>query len=222
MAQVRSFLAGEAPPAVGPPTRVLSRPQPGRRRAEPEPTGVFAPEVPGAFSPVPAPVPDERHGSAWRGRGSTIGLVAVAVAVIAGLALAWAVLAQGPDAQGSARGATTGSASASAAAAAQDHPTARGMRRFVEDYLATATAHPGAAWDRLSPEFQAASGGFGTYRGYWSTIEDAKPSNVTADPSSMTVSYTVTYRRTDGTTVPDHVNLRLTMQDGHYLIAGEG
>jgi len=37
----------------------------------------------------------------------------------------------------------------------------------------------------------------------------------------MTVSYTVTYQRKDGLVVPDHVNLRLTMQDGHYLIAGE-
>jgi len=126
MAQVRSFLAGEAPPAAGPPTRVLTRPQPTRRRVEQEPTGLFTPEATGAFIPVPTPAP-EKPRSVWvREHGWTIGLVAVAVALVAGVAFAWAVLAQGPDPNGSAPGTTTASASASGAATG-GRPTARGM-----------------------------------------------------------------------------------------------
>jgi hypothetical protein len=96
------------------------------------------------------------------------------------------------------------------------------MRAFVGNYLATVTSDPAAAWERLTPEFQQASGGFGGYRGYWSTIASAEASGVTADPEAMTVSYDVAYERTDGSTATDSVTLELVPdgEDG-YLIAGE-
>jgi hypothetical protein len=95
------------------------------------------------------------------------------------------------------------------------------MRQFVEDYLATVTSDPAATWERLTPEFQQASGGFGGYRGFWRTIASAQPSNIQADPEAMTVSYDVAYERTDGTTMPDSVTLELVEDGDQLLIAGE-
>ena len=68
--------------------------------------------------------------------------------------------------------------------ASQEAPeaSAKAMQAFVEDYLATVTSDPAAAWERLTPEFQQASGGFGGYKGYWSTIDSAEPSGIQADP----------------------------------------
>ena len=96
------------------------------------------------------------------------------------------------------------------------------MRRFVQDYLATVTSDPAAAFERLTPEFQQASGGFGGYRGFWGTIASAAPSGIQPDPEAMTVSYDVAYERADGSSATDRVTLELVEDgDGGYLIAGE-
>jgi eukaryotic-like serine/threonine-protein kinase len=73
----------------------------------------------------------------------------------------------------------------------------------------------------LTPAFQEASQGFEGYDGFWSTIESAEPSGVTADPESGKVSYAVSYTHTDGSTSTDQVTLKLTMKDGAYLIQDE-
>ena len=49
--------------------------------------------------------------------------------------------------------------------------TAASMRSFVQDYFATVTSDPEASFEMLTPEFQAESGGFEGYSGFWSTIE---------------------------------------------------
>ncbi len=96
------------------------------------------------------------------------------------------------------------------------------MEAFVEEYLATVTSDPASAWERLTPQFQQASGGFGGYRGFWSTIASAEPAGISADPDGMTVSYDVAYERADGTTSSDSVTLNLVMDgEGGYLISGE-
>jgi hypothetical protein len=101
-------------------------------------------------------------------------------------------------------------------------PTAKGMTTFIEDYLATTTTNPRESWRMLTPAFQSQSGGFGSYRGFWGTIESASPSAIKADPKAMTVSYAVSYDMKDGSTQTDNVTLRLVQQkDGDYLIAGE-
>jgi hypothetical protein len=96
------------------------------------------------------------------------------------------------------------------------------MRSFVSDYLATVTEHPAEAWRQLTPEFQAASGGYDSYRGFWSTISSARPRDMLASPAGHSVSYTVLYTGTDGSTSTNHVTLRLTGSDGDLRIAGEG
>ena len=100
-------------------------------------------------------------------------------------------------------------------------PTAAAMRSFVVDYLATVTRDPAQAWPRLTPQFQEASGGFDAYNGFWSTIASAHPRDIVADPAGHSVSYTVDYRKSDGSRSTSHVTLRLTGGDGNLRIAGE-
>ena len=95
------------------------------------------------------------------------------------------------------------------------------MEEFIEDYLATVTEDPRATFAMLTPEFQAASQGFRGYQSFWSTIEDAEPISISADPDTLTVNYQVAYERTDGSDLEDDVSLQLVFEDGRYLIAGE-
>ena len=104
---------------------------------------------------------------------------------------------------------------------AADQPTADGMEQFIKDYLATVTSDPEAAFASLTPAFQEQSGGLDGYEEFWTTIESAHVQSVSADASSLTVSYTVDYTRTDGSEVTDDVTLQLVHRDGKYLIAGE-
>ncbi len=76
----------------------------------------------------------------------------------------------------------------------EEKPTRAEMTAFVEDYLATVTSNPAQSWKMLTPQFQAESGGFGSYRGFWGGIESASPSAIRANPRDMTVSYSVTYQ----------------------------
>lgn len=100
--------------------------------------------------------------------------------------------------------------------------TAAGMRSFVADYLATVTSDPKSAWQRLTPRFQAASGGYGQYRSFWATIADAQLVSAQPDPASGRISYVVDYQRTDGSQTRDSTTLTLTGHDGDYRIAAEG
>lgn len=101
-------------------------------------------------------------------------------------------------------------------------PTAAGMTRFVEAYLADVVRDPQSTWDTsLTRSFQDASGGFDAYAGFWSAIESAQPSNISADPKSMTVSYEVDYRTRSGGSDADDVTLRLVWDGERYRIDGE-
>jgi eukaryotic-like serine/threonine-protein kinase len=204
------------------------------------------PPEPTSIAPAPEPVDAARE----RPRRGVSPLL-VGVAALAGvLLLAWVLLgtdllrgddAGDPDGDRAPAAAEdpTGEASESAPQDPSDEPSEEpsdeateedptpevseaSMRSFVEDYLTTVTSDPAAAWERLTPRFQQASGGFGGYRGYWSTIASAEPSGIAADPEGMTVSYDVVYERTDGTTATDSVTLQL-VRDGEegFLISGE-
>jgi hypothetical protein len=95
------------------------------------------------------------------------------------------------------------------------------MEEFVESYLETVTENPRAAWQRLTPAYQRASGGFAGYTGFWSTIEKAKPDDIEADTDGLTVSYNVEYERTDGSEVDEDVTLLLQRTEDGYLISGQ-
>ncbi len=96
------------------------------------------------------------------------------------------------------------------------------MEAFVGDYLATVTSDPDTSWTWLTPEFQASTGGIDDYKGFWGTIESAELEEVSADPETLTVTYTATYTRTDGSVVTEPNTLGLVKQGGRYLIASEG
>lgn len=99
--------------------------------------------------------------------------------------------------------------------------TRREMTQFIEGYLSTVTSDPQATFEMLTPEFQEASNGFEGYSGFWSTVESATPSQITADPESLTVTYAVDYVMANGDERSDDVSLQLVRQDDTYLIAGE-
>ncbi len=97
-----------------------------------------------------------------------------------------------------------------------DEPSAAGgaaaMQAFVDDYFSRVTSDPESTFELLTPEFQAQSGGFDDYSGFWSTIESATASDIRADVEAMAVSYTIDYVTTSG---------RTTTQQGRLLLAGQ-
>ncbi len=99
---------------------------------------------------------------------------------------------------------------------------AAAMQAFVQDYFARVTSDPASTFEMLTPQFQSASGGFGRYSGFWSTIETATTSGVTADAETLEVSYTIQYATTSGRTTTQQGRLQLRTSGDSYLIAGEG
>ncbi|WP_167288928.1 serine/threonine-protein kinase [Nocardioides seonyuensis] len=100
--------------------------------------------------------------------------------------------------------------------------TRSAMRTFVTDYFSLVTSDPETTFAMLTPEFQAESGGFGAYSGFWSTIESATPRDVRADPRSLTTTYTIDFVTTSGRTTTEQGRLQLVEQGDGFLIAGEG
>ncbi len=95
------------------------------------------------------------------------------------------------------------------------------QRAFVTDYLETATTDTDASWQMLTPRYQRESGR-DSYEGFWSLNESAQVSDITTDPSTDQVSYTVTYGRAGGeTTSPERVTLQLVPDGDSYLIADQ-
>ena len=96
------------------------------------------------------------------------------------------------------------------------------MRSFVTDYYSQVTSDPESTWAMLTPEFQAESGGFERYSGFWSTIESATPRNVRVDPQSLVATYTIDFVTTSGRTTTEAGRLQLVEEGDGFLIAGEG
>lgn len=180
------------------------------------------------------PPPTRRAGALPR----LLGAGAVAAAVVAAALLAFFLLGRGDDNGTAAQqraagtssshrpttpgGSQSGSRSPSPSSpSAAGQPTAAQMRAFVVDYLATVSADPGQGWPLLTPQFQAESGGFSAYRGFWSRIRTARAHDIVADPRGHSVSYAVDYAMTDGSTSSGQVTLRLTGSGDALRIAGE-
>lgn len=100
--------------------------------------------------------------------------------------------------------------------------TPAAMRAFVRDYFSRVTTDPEATFELLTPEFQAESGGFEDYSGFWGTIESATPRAIRADPGSLTTTYTIDFVTTSGDTQTEQGRLQLAQQGDGFLIAGEG
>ncbi|WP_162529821.1 serine/threonine-protein kinase [Nocardioides caldifontis] len=175
--------------------------------------------VPVATGVPPAPVPPVRRRRRWA--LAALGLAA-ALLVVLGVA-AWNWLDTEPV--GTDRARDDSSQDSAEPGPSQEprpaRPTAKGMRTFVEDYLATAPVDQTEAFTMLTSEFQTESGGLEGYRGFWSKVASAQPVDVQVDPRSLEVRYTVEYAMKDGNEFTDVVELVLAHRDGEYRIAAE-
>ena len=95
------------------------------------------------------------------------------------------------------------------------------MQAFVQDYFSRVTSDPESTFAMLTPEFQAETGGFDRYAGFWSTISSATPYDIQVDPRALTTSYTIDYVTTSGRTVTEQAQLQLRRVGDRFLIAGE-
>ena len=214
MTQVRDDLArvarGQGSTVVAAPATVRA----------PEPTGVL-PVVPPAPAPAPrrAPTPRSRRGGIGWGLIAAAAVLAVAAVV---LAYVWAgrdtpealpddspTTSQAPVETGT-----------TAPVSAED--TRKEMDAFITSYIATVTTDPEAAFQQLTPEFQAASGDYEGYIGWWSKVRSAELLEVNSDPSDRTVGYTVKYVMKTGAVDTQQVRLQLQREGDGFLIAGEG
>jgi serine/threonine protein kinase len=222
MAQVRDFLDQGHDVTMHPAPLVVAGDEEGGTRilqATPaEPLGV----PPVAADPVAVASPPTAGGRR-RGHGPLWPWVAVVVALAAVVVIAVAALNSGNGPGNGNPGAHGPSSSGPGNQSSGTGTTqATAMRDFVSNYLATVTSDQHTTWAMLTPAFQSQSGGFGSYQGFWSTVSSATPSNITADPSALTVSYDVAYVKTDNSRTSDHVTLQLVKDASSYLINGEG
>jgi hypothetical protein len=95
------------------------------------------------------------------------------------------------------------------------------MVGFIENYIATASSDPAAAFAMLTPAFQEQSRGMAGYEEFWGGVRTAKLLDVSADPATLEVSYTYRYNKPPGGPTEDDVVLKLTYENGKYLIDRE-
>ena len=216
MQHVQQFLSrGPSHPTT--PVAAVARPA--------ETTSVLAPAP--AAAPAPSAVPPVRE----RRRRPSVLVPVLAVACVAVLAIIIVALVldnrQEPDPVAtdpttSASESTSSPSADPSASASADAARAAAMTAFVADYLNTVVADPAAAWDRLTPEFQKASGGFGQYKKFWEPFDEAIIGDIGADPKTGIVSYSVRYNTPDGDGFDDDsVQLQLQDDGDSFLIAGE-
>ena len=181
-------------------------------------------EVTGVLPPVqagPPAAPAPRHGARWGW------LAAVAVLAVAAVVAAYVWAGRGtpealPDEQQTRSAETSETTTGSTAPPVTAEDTREQMDAFITSYLATVTSNPRAAFDRLTPEFQQASGGYEGYMGWWGRVQSASLAEVASDPSDLTVGYTVDYVMRTGERNTERVRLQLERFDDQLLIAGEG
>ncbi|MFC7727316.1 serine/threonine-protein kinase [Nocardioides sp. GCM10028917] len=210
MPRVRDELARIA---SGQRSTVVPAPAPAPTR---EVTGVLPPAL-----AVPPAAPARRHGARWAG------LATVAVLAVAAVVAAYVWAGRGtpealPDEQQPRPAATSQTTTGSTSPPVTAEDTREQMDAFITSYLATVTSDPRAAFNRLTPEFRRASGGYEGYMGWWGRVQSASLAEVASDPSDLTVGYTVNYVMTNGERITERVRLQLERFDDRLLIAGEG
>ncbi len=170
--------------------------------------------------------------SASRGEGSRrrrTAWIVGAVAVLLGALVVFVALTVGSGEQDAPRAGQTPSgsptpsspsSSPSSSSPTSEAPSAEEMASFVEDYVNTAPQDRDTTWAQLTPGFQRASGGRQSYENFWSNIDSAEVTDISADPEAMTVTYSVTYQRGSGT-IDDRVTLTLVRAGDSFKIAAE-
>jgi serine/threonine protein kinase len=95
-----------------------------------------------------------------------------------------------------------------------------GAQEFVRSYYAALPGDTRTAWSSLSPGFQDKIGGYGSYRGFWTTIAAVSVTRTRpSGPGAVDVSLTYTHQ--DGSTESEVRRLFLSGHGGHRLITGD-
>ena len=100
----------------------------------------------------------------------------------------------------------------------------RSVSRWTPSSRPTSTRSPRdpeAAFEQLTPAFQAASGDYEGYIGWWSKVRSAELKSVESNPADQTVAYTVTYQMKSGAQSTQRIRLQLQRDGDDYLIANE-
>jgi eukaryotic-like serine/threonine-protein kinase len=172
--------------------------------------------------PPAAPTPEGDRGRGAEQRRPWPLVLGAALALVIAVLIAFAIgMNRGgaDDATESPSAPDTEATSPSASTGAE--PTQAGMIGFIEDYIATASSDPTAAFDMLTPSFQEQSHGLTGYEDFWGDVRNTKILDVSADPASLEVSYTYRYLKPPGPPQEDDVVLKLTFENGTYLIDQE-
>jgi eukaryotic-like serine/threonine-protein kinase len=90
----------------------------------------------------------------------------------------------------------------------------------VRDYYAALPADTRTAWSGLSPGFQDRIGGYGRYRGFWSTIASVSVRH-TRTAGSGTVDVSLTYTTRGGSLQDEVRRLYVGRYGSGYLITGD-
>ncbi|WP_280397233.1 serine/threonine-protein kinase [Nocardia carnea] len=192
--------------------------------------------------PAPAPVapvpPRPAGGSGTRTRTAVLaGAAALLLVVVVGLVLAnlgggdetaggtsETSQAIAPESTGEPEG-ETGEQSATTSAAPTTTPTttesgppsAARVEQFVRGYYGLLPGNPSAAWAQLSPEYQATTGGYADYTGFWSTISAVSIGSVSQSGDGSAVA-TVTYTMRDGSVQSERRSFRVAPNGGQLVI----
>jgi hypothetical protein len=231
MPQVRDFLAG-GPLAAGTATSASRTATAVAATAPvPEPAGYDGGGGTQVLAPTPTPVPPVAPPGHRRGpTGPVIGVLLALAVVALFLLFAWLFGAfdgtndssgadSGPDRPTSRTSASQPEDSSSPADPAEQEAA---MESFLTTYVQTAIDDPNSSWPMLTPEFQAQSKNFGQYQGFWDQWASAEVTDVSADATAMTVSYSIVYTPEDGgKDVPSRVTLTLKPDGDSFLIAAE-
>jgi serine/threonine protein kinase len=217
MQEVRDFLDGGHDMTVHPTSPVFV-PEDETRILQPTPAEPMA--VP-PVSPDPEAPPGPRRRSPWPWVAAVVVVVAAAVIAVAALTSGGGGGTPSSIGPTTSSGTTRSSPSSPTSSSPSTAADAAAMSQFITSYLSTVTTDDHSTFDMLTPAYQQASGHYGGYHGFWKTIESATPSNVQADPANMTVSYDVSYVKTDGSRTTGHVTLDLVRHGASYLISGE-
>jgi serine/threonine protein kinase len=210
--EVRDFLDRGRTVTIHP-TPAAGAADDGTRLLQPTPAEPVA-VPPVAIDPVLASSPTQprrRRRSPWPWVAAAVVLLVLGVFAVAG----WTML---PDEQTTASSKARRPSPSSAPTTRTVATRTQAMEQFLDTYMSTVTSDRHAAWEMLTPSYQEASGGFGSYSGFWGSIRSATPSDVTADPGDMTVSYRVDYVKSNGEQVTEDHTLQLVPDGASYLI----
>jgi serine/threonine protein kinase len=178
------------------------------------------PLTPTTAPPPAAPARERESGNEPRRPWPII--LGAALALVIAVVVAFAIGMRGGGADDATEPPSSpGTDAASSSSAPADQPTEAGMVGFIENYIATASSDPAAAFAMLTPAFQEQSRGIAGYEEFWGGVRTAKLLDVSADPETLEVSYTYRYNKPPGGPTEDDVVLKLTYENGKYLIDQE-